>query len=266
MKKIIEAFVLLSLILGIGFELETRGFIFPQKINSSENLSVIALTFDDGPNEKNLPLILELLEKEDVKATFFFVGWRVLKNRDLAVKTASLGHEIANHSFGHERLDRVGEKSAIESVNKAQEAIENATGRTPKFFRPPFWMITKPLKEKIESRGLTVMTLGVVADLKTKKLIKEKTALERLDLNTEDYEFTRNYLNNKNKSIGNLIDNVKRIVKKRDNAGIKYHILVFHELEISTKALEELIPHFKSRRYKFVILSKYFEELNGGGI
>lgn len=253
MKKFI--FFLASFaVMGLSFN--SYALDLPQK--EAKSSSVIALTFDDGPDKKNLPLILNVLEKENVKATFFFVGGNVLGNKELAKEVSRRGHEIGNHSFGHERFDLISEEAAINSVIKTQNEIEKVAGYKPKFFRPPFWMITKSLKEKIEGLGLKVVYLGSVVDLNTRKIIQEKIPLKYQDINTQDYELVKKYKEFPSETAEKLAKNTIRIIESREKAGVHSHILVFHELEISAKALEGLIPYFKSRGFQFVVLSEYF--------
>lgn len=255
MEKFI-LFLAIFAVVSLGFNSDPLGL--PQ--NEAKDPSVIALTFDDGPNKRNLPLILEVLEKENVKATFFFVGGNVLGNKELVRETSRRGHEIANHSFGHERLDLVSDEIAMNSVVRTQNEIEKITGRVPKFFRPPFWMITKSLKEKIEELGIRVVYLGSVVDSKTKKFIQEKIPLKYQDINTQDYELVKNYKEFPSETAKKLASNVIRVAESREKAGVHSHILVFHELGLSAKALEEIIPYFKSRGFQFVTLSEYFKE------
>lgn len=254
MRKLILGFILFFAVLGF------QSFVFGYSHSWAENSSVIALTFDDGPNKKNLPLILKVLEKENVMATFFFVGGNVLENKELAKEVSRRGHEIGNHSFGHERLDLLGDETALNSVIRTQNEIEKITGRAPKFFRPPFWMITKSLKEKIEELDIRVVYLGSVVDSKTKKFTQEKIPLKYQDINTQDYELVKDYRNFPSETAEKLVKNVIRIIESREKAGIHSHILVFHELELSAKAIEEIIPYFKSRNFQFVVLSQYFKE------
>ena len=61
----------------------------------------LALTFDDGPNPRNTPPLLELLARKGIKATFFVVGRRVRRFRDLLKQTFDEGHEIGNHGDHH---------------------------------------------------------------------------------------------------------------------------------------------------------------------
>jgi peptidoglycan-N-acetylglucosamine deacetylase len=59
---------------------------------------VVALTFDDGPHQRETPLLLDILEKHGVRATFFIVGTRAVDHPDILNEIVAMGHGVANHS------------------------------------------------------------------------------------------------------------------------------------------------------------------------
>jgi cellulose synthase/poly-beta-1,6-N-acetylglucosamine synthase-like glycosyltransferase/peptidoglycan/xylan/chitin deacetylase (PgdA/CDA1 family) len=98
----------------------------------------IALTFDDGPDPKWTPRILDLLAKYHAKATFFVVGSRVNQNPDVARRIVAEGHEIGSHTFTHTELAAApGWRRNLEMTLTAN-AIAGATGYQTTLFRPPF--------------------------------------------------------------------------------------------------------------------------------
>lgn len=98
----------------------------------------VALTFDDGPNKAVTPRILETLKKHDVKATFFMLGSSVEEAPALANAVLKDGHEIGNHSYGHENLSKMSGAEAEANINKANQLIKDATGSEPLTIRPPY--------------------------------------------------------------------------------------------------------------------------------
>ena len=98
----------------------------------------VALTFDDGPNKTVTPRILETLKKHDVKATFFMLGSSVEEAPELAKAVLKEGHEIGNHSYGHENLSKMTGVEAEANINKANQLIKDATGHEPLTIRPPY--------------------------------------------------------------------------------------------------------------------------------
>lgn len=97
----------------------------------------VALTFDDGPFPIYTSLLLDTLDRLNLKATFFLVGEQVQQYPYFAQAIAHAGHEVANHSFHHPNLARLPEQAVEDELRGAQEAITTVTGETPRFFRPP---------------------------------------------------------------------------------------------------------------------------------
>ena len=97
----------------------------------------IALTFDDGPHPQFTRRLLELLKQLDVKATFFVVGKKVDEAPAIVAQTLADGHEIANHTYHHINLDKVGQPAVEEEIRLCNEAVKRACGKTPTLFRPP---------------------------------------------------------------------------------------------------------------------------------
>lgn len=100
----------------------------------------IALTIDDGPNPGTpglTPQFVELLGKYGVTATFFCIGVNVDALPDVVKQTAEAGHLIGNHSYTHPDLTTISEDAVREELSKTNIAIQNATGQTPTYFRPP---------------------------------------------------------------------------------------------------------------------------------
>ena len=101
------------------------------KLNNiyNSNEKVVYLTFDDGPSKTVTPLILDLLNKENIKATFFVLGSRVELNPDVLKREYEEGHYIANHGYSHVYSNIYSSTdSVLEEYNKTQQAIQNALG------------------------------------------------------------------------------------------------------------------------------------------
>ncbi len=97
----------------------------------------LALTFDDGPEPLYTTLLLDTLDQLGLKATFFLIGQRVEQFPYLARDIVAAGHELGNHSFHHRNLARMNPVQVDEELLATQVAIEQATGVTPRYFRPP---------------------------------------------------------------------------------------------------------------------------------
>ena len=98
----------------------------------------IALTFDDGPHPEGTPAVLELLAAAGVTATFFLIGEQVERRPALAAEIAAAGHEIALHGYRHTLLLRRTPAALAADLDRAVEAIHDATGRLPTSYRAPY--------------------------------------------------------------------------------------------------------------------------------
>lgn len=104
----------------------------------SKTPKLCALTFDDGPNVDKTPLVLEMLEKHKVVATFFLVGQLVNdETKPVLDRAAALGCEFGNHSWGWASMNQMSTDEIKDSVSMTAAAIKKYTGQTPRFFRPP---------------------------------------------------------------------------------------------------------------------------------
>ena len=122
----------------------TYGAVYPRaqlfgptvcRTNSSRKL---AITFDDGPNPAITPKLLDLLDRYQAKATFFVIGCFVRECPDLLKETAARGHAIGNHTESHPNLFKLGPAQITVELRLCHNAITNALGAPPKWFRPPY--------------------------------------------------------------------------------------------------------------------------------
>lgn len=116
---------------------------------------VVALTFDDGPKPGMTEPLLEILAKERVPATFFVIGRHISDYPDLARLIVSAGMELANHSYTHSNLTRLSEDQVARELMQTQAAIQAATGKTPRFVRPPGGNWNNKVAEVARQWGLT---------------------------------------------------------------------------------------------------------------
>jgi peptidoglycan/xylan/chitin deacetylase (PgdA/CDA1 family) len=98
----------------------------------------IAMTFDDGPHGANTPRLLEMLKQRKIKATFFVVGQCVAEYPEIAKRIVEEGHEIANHSWSHPQLTKLGEGGVTDQLGKTHDVVHQTTGVTMKLMRPPY--------------------------------------------------------------------------------------------------------------------------------
>lgn len=97
------------------------------------------LTIDDGPDPVDTPAILDLLDARGVKAVFFVIGEKVLAHPDLAREIVRRGHELGNHTMTHPAGSFwcAGSLRTRREIGRCSQAIEDATGQKPRWFRAP---------------------------------------------------------------------------------------------------------------------------------
>ena len=106
----------------------------------------VALTFDDGPNAKYTPLLLEGLRKRNIHATFFLLGENILKNKELLLRMEKDGHLIGCHTWCHVQLDKISPSRASREILKTNSLIYHITGTYPTCLRPPYGAWKKDLE------------------------------------------------------------------------------------------------------------------------
>ncbi|BFH70061.1 MAG: polysaccharide deacetylase family protein [Paenibacillus dendritiformis] len=186
----------------------------------------IALTFDDGPDPKNTPAILELLKKHEAKATFFLVGWRVKDNPELVKRTLREGHEVGNHSYYHKYFRRgISAAEIEEDMMKAHRLIKQVTGTAPHLYRPPGGYYNQELVDVARANDYRIVMWSWHQD-------------------TKDWS-----------SPG-----VQRIVNKVLNSARNGDIVLMHDFaegrSQTVEALKTILPELKKRGYSMVTVSE----------
>lgn len=122
------------------------------------NKKIVALTFDDGPNEPYTSQILEILAKYNIKATFFPVGENIVRESDALKKMTEAGHEIGIHSYSHAFFKPIISLTYKDEILKSQTLIKKITGQTPTLFRPPWFFRTSSMLKSVKALDLTPVT------------------------------------------------------------------------------------------------------------
>ena len=119
---------------------------------------VVYLTFDDGPVRDTTPVVLDVLARNNAKATFFLIGANVSGNEDIVHRIKSEGHEIGLHSFCHSEIFPLfSTKKMTDDVSACQSVVETAIGQEVSLFRPPFGVINPTVSKVVKSCGLRVV-------------------------------------------------------------------------------------------------------------
>ena len=132
------------------------------KVEPSNKEKVIALTIDDGPWPKTTAEMLDILKRNNIKATFFWVGSALQENPEIAKRVVAEGHAIGNHTWHHwyRKMDEATAKSEIEKTN---ELIYKTTGVKTSFFRPPGGYLNNGLAAYAKSQKNSVVMWSVTS-------------------------------------------------------------------------------------------------------
>ncbi|GAA5185597.1 polysaccharide deacetylase family protein [Rugosimonospora acidiphila] len=115
----------------------------------------VALTFDDGPHPLSTPRFLALLERLDLRATFFLLGRWADRAPGLAKEIVAAGHEVGVHGYDHRCLLARGVRATRDDLTRARDVIADATGQPPRWFRPPYGVLTPAALAGAARLGLT---------------------------------------------------------------------------------------------------------------
>jgi len=117
-----------------------RAVILPDRLfllSKTQQEKTLYLTFDDGPVPGVIESLLALLDKYQVKATFFVLGNRVERNPDLLNEIDKRAHSIANHSYSHPEFHKISHAEKIMELDKTNLIIKEVIGKSCTLFRAP---------------------------------------------------------------------------------------------------------------------------------
>lgn len=182
----------------------------------------IALTFDDGPHPYYTEQILEILEKYNIKATFFFVGQNIENYPEAAGKVYAAGHEIGNHTYTHHRVKSMGRGELLRELNRCDDAIYQIEEYRTRLFRPPEGAYDDYVEEAAKAMDYSIILWSI---------------------DTRDWEHM---------PPEKILTNVTKNIKSGD-------IILMHDYigkrSPTPEALNLLIPALLDKGYKFVTVS-----------
>ena len=191
----------------------TYDFINQKLINKNK---LIALTFDDGPNYNTIK-VLNILEKYNIKATFFILGSNIKGNEKIIKRMHDLGMEIGNHMYSHKIITKLPKKTIKEEISKTDNLIYNITGNYPTLIRPSYGIYNN----------------------KIKRIIDRPIILWNID--TLDWKY-----HNSNKIANKVFNNIN-----------KGNIILMHDIYSATaNSLEIIIPKLLEEDFQFVTVSE----------
>jgi peptidoglycan/xylan/chitin deacetylase (PgdA/CDA1 family) len=135
-------------------------------VTRADNLSCsvvkcVALTFDDGPSPFD-DRLLQILNDNDAKATFFLIGNKVAANPAGAKHIADAGMEIGSHTWEHPNMATIPPEDIASQFSRANDAITGATGRTPTLYRPAGGLSSEVVRETAARFGLAEILWDVI--------------------------------------------------------------------------------------------------------
>jgi peptidoglycan-N-acetylglucosamine deacetylase len=146
------------IIIGLGVAFPQLCFFGKFICRGRNSQRCVALTFDDGPDARSTPALLDLLKEAKVEAAFFCVGERVAANPELAARLVREGHLLQNHSYAHSHFTNFFSVVRLRTeLMRTQRAIQEVTGICPQFFRPPMGLSNPRVFRAARELGLTVI-------------------------------------------------------------------------------------------------------------
>ena len=213
-----------SLIVFWGCYYVGSNFFIKIICKANTNKKEIAVSFDDGPAANYTKEILEILNTENVKATFFCIGNRIAGNENILQQIHAHGHLIGNHSYTHHFwFDMYSAKKMQADMEQMDTEMERVIGLKPKLFRPPYGVTNPNLAKAIIKGGYTPVGWSV-------------------------------------RSMDTVIKDENKLLSKI-NAGIKPGaVFLFHDTSKTTlNVLPKFIQEVKKRGYNIIPLDKLLD-------
>lgn len=185
-------------------------------------MSIIALTFDDGPNTVITPQVLDTLEENGAVGTFFLIAQNITPESAEVVRRAkAMGCDIENHSLTHGFMDKMTPEEIRAEVQACTDKIVEITGVAPRFFRPPFIAVNQTMYDNID--------LTFICGAGCEDWVPTVTAQERID----------------------------RVLANAEDG----QIVLLHDMQWNQNtadALKVIIPELKKRGFGFVTVAELF--------
>jgi peptidoglycan/xylan/chitin deacetylase (PgdA/CDA1 family) len=161
------------------------------KIDGRGTSGIVAFTFDDGPNPKTTPAVIDALEKYDIPATFFIVtrhfrGKEADESRAILHRELAAGFLIGSHSVTHHNLKHATGKQIASEIDTSLRVLSREAKRTIGLFRPPYGALSGAGRTHLEKLGVTEVTWSVdPRDWKAKNagILRHKVVKEILEHN-----------------------------------------------------------------------------------
>ena len=157
-SAVIAAVVLLALTIGVGVGVPSSGVFARPVLGARTTRRELALTFDDGPDPRWTPPLLDMLDAGGHRGTFFVIGERAERHPALLADIARRGHEIANHTWAHSFATVFTAPHTLAAeLGHANDVIERAARVRPRWFRPPVGLLSPRIPPAVQAAGLRLV-------------------------------------------------------------------------------------------------------------
>lgn len=169
----------------------------------------VALTINCAWNADDIDLILETLNKHNIKITFFMVGDWIEKYEETAKKIYENGHELGNHSYNHPHVNNLSYEKNVEQINKCSELIKKITGNPSTLYRGPYGEYNNTVLQATEDCNHTAIQWSI--DSLDYKSLTEEQMWERIETKLENGSIIlmHNGTENTALSLDAIISNIK---------------------------------------------------------
>jgi peptidoglycan/xylan/chitin deacetylase (PgdA/CDA1 family) len=153
------AAIALLFMMGLGVAIPKLKLFGPFVCAGDASRQGVALTFDDGPDPRSTPRLLEILRAANVKAAFFCIGKNVAAHPELAAQIVREGHLLGNHTYNHSNFTNFFPASRLRAeLEQTQAVIKKNAGVVPVFYRPPVGL-SNPVTFRV-AHGLDMDVIG----------------------------------------------------------------------------------------------------------
>lgn len=189
---------------------------------------VVALTFDDGPTREYTQELLAILDRHEIKATFYLVGKNIERHAEETSAILNAGHEIGNHSWSHPRMVFKSQQFIADEIESTDSVIRAAGQAGEIYFRPPFGKKLFALPYYLNKTNRTSITWDVAPE----RSLGDKASTAEL------VEYT--------------------LANTKPGSIILLHVM-YPSRKNSMQAVPEIITGLRTEGYEFVTVSELLE-------
>ena len=194
-------------------------------ITGSTPHRLILFTFDDGPDRRTTPLLLDRLDEAGVRAVFFLVASRIAGNTPTERQEAAVareivkrGHLVGNHTLDHAQLPLLDEEAALHQIISAERLFEKVYGARPWLFRPPFGAHSPRIDSLLAERGYTTLLWN---------------------LGSGDFQV---------RSADEVFETWRKVFERRELEGDRGGVILLHDTYAwSVDAFQRIVSHLRAR-------------------